>query len=199
MPRRGNAPGNSAVRGYSRTAIFRTNRNIYNRMSDALERLKSSITEHHRRNIKARYVMSVRNIFGNLLPINTIKSFDKLKIAYNAVKAERNLSHTRILRTRNPNNVRLVNGRIVVINPGNIIYKENIKNNIKRYKAGNRRALNKWNLNSLAGVNWNIFGGEKPFIKINGVWYRTENLSTPLTKKNIIENINLNSARLRTL
>jgi hypothetical protein len=105
MTRRGNAPGNSAVRGYNRAAIFRNDRNIYNRMTNALRRINASASNSYKRNIKARYVMSVRHIFQDLLPVDTVKTFNKLKNAYNAARA-----------WKNRNNIR------IVINPGNNIY-----------------------------------------------------------------------------
>ena len=198
MPRRSNAPGNSAFRGYSRAAVFRNNRDVYNRMTHALQRIRAAESNNHRRNIKARYVMSVRNKFPDLLPSDTMKTFNKLKNSYNAAKAWKNTGRTRLVTTSNPN-IGLVNGRTVVINPGNrVSYKNNIiKNNIKKYKAGNTSALNKWKVNNLASLNWNLSGGEMPFKfnKTRGMWFRSGNMTRPLTKNMIIENIRFISLR----
>jgi hypothetical protein len=190
-------PGNSAVRAYSRAAVFRNNRTVYTGMTNALRNLLTAESNNHRRNIKTKYVMSVRRKFPDLLPIDTMKTFDKLKNAYNAAKAWKNPGRTRLVTTSNPNNIRIVNGRTVVINPGNnISYKNNsLKNNIKKYKAGNRSALNKWKLANLASLNWGSFAGEKPYIFVNRVWYRSSNTSRPLTKNMILENLNFISPR----
>jgi hypothetical protein len=50
-----------------------------------------------------------------------MKTFNKLKNAYNAAKAWKNAGRTRVVTTSNPNNIRIINGRVVVINPGNTI------------------------------------------------------------------------------
>jgi hypothetical protein len=74
-------------------------------MTNALRRINASASNSYKRNIKARYVMSVRHIFQDLLPVDTVKTFNKLKNAYNAARA-----------WKNRNNIR------IVINPGNNIY-----------------------------------------------------------------------------
>jgi hypothetical protein len=119
MPRRTNLPGNSAVRGFNRVAVFRSNRNVYNGMTHTLRRLAGANNNNQRRGIKTDYVMHVRHKFPGLLAFNSIKSFDKLKAAYNAA---RNYTNTSIRRRGNNNNIPMVlsNGRIV-INPGNRI------------------------------------------------------------------------------
>ena len=90
-------------------------------MTNALRRINASVSNNHKRNIKARYVVSVRNVFQDLLPFDTMKTFNKLKNAYNAAKAWKNAGRTRVVTTSNPNNIRIINGRVVVINPGNTI------------------------------------------------------------------------------
>ncbi len=81
-------------------------------------------------------------------------------------------------------------------------YKRNrINKNVKKYKAGNRTALNKWSIPNLAwwakNTNWMNYGNGPPFIKRGGKWVNIGNLQ-PVTKQNVLNMIrtlrnNLNS------
>ena len=184
--------------GTNRREIFRRRRNLYARMTNAIRNVNAQSTNQYKNLVRIQFVIRVRNNFPDLREVGNIKSWEKLYKAYAAVRNERktrvlntNLSPSRFaLAKSNKGNTR------VLINPGNrngsarVSY-ENIKKNIEKYKRGNRAALNKWMLNNLVRVNWNM-AGERPYTFKNGVWYRAENTVRPLTKNMILENINLN-------
>lgn len=70
-------------------------------------------------------------------------------------------------------------------------YKRNQMNkNVKKYKAGNRTALNKWSIPNLAWwakhTNWMNYGLGAPFIKRGGRWVNRRNLQ-PVTKQNVLD------------
>jgi hypothetical protein len=69
--------------------------------------------------------------------------------------------------------------------------KQAINNNVELFRHGNRRALNKWTIPNLAwwaGSSYMAINGS-PYIKRGGRWYPYGS-ERPLTKQNILENIN---------
>lgn len=65
--------------------------------------------------------------------------------------------------------------------------------NVVRYKAGNTRALNKWSVYNLAwwADSSHLAVNGPPYVRRGGKLYRPESSNRPLTKRDILYNINL--------
>jgi len=151
---------------------------------------------------------------GNSLPMGPNRAWAKLYEAYRIVRNIRNKEMKRRAAEKEKRRSRSVtmnsnsqfalaknknNFFTVVVNPGNKNAKVNlvnIKNNIRKYIAGNKSALNKWPFQNLIKVKWISMNGTNTYRYENNGWYRTNGGSGPVTKTMILENINLGNARI---
>lgn len=216
MPRRSNLPGNRAAREHARIQFLINNPGIFNRIRN----INMMRNPSQKQNAIVGLVMATRlsQLNSTYLPIGTFNVWRKLHEAYNIVRNIRNRERQRRAaerERRRPRQVSASNAKrlalalnntgfsTVVLNPGNNkgnakVKLVNIKNNIRKYIAGNKNALKKWPLNNLVRVNWNRMGGNLPFYQNNNGRWRRVNGNTLLTKELVLENINLGSARLRS-
>lgn len=206
MTRRGNQPGNRAVREHARIQYMMNNtpfiqvRNI-NMIRNPL----------HKKNAITMFVTRARRNLGSHLPFQMNNAWQKLHEAYNIARGIRNRERQQREAERERRRPRRVTGNgfalaknknnffTVVVNPGNKNAKVNlvnIKNNIRKFIAGNRTALNKWPFQNLIKVKWISRNGQHTYNYRNGSWYRTNGGAGPVTKNMIIENINLGNARV---
>lgn len=208
MTRRGNLPGNQAAREHARIQFMLRNRVAFNRVQN-INRMRNPIEKS---NAITMFVLHARQSLRPHLPIGTHNAWRKLHEAYNIVRninnrerrqraLDKEKHRPRRVTVNNAARLSLTNNLFtVVVNPGNRNAKVNlvnIKNNIRKYIAGNKTALNKWPFENLIRVKWNTSRtGTNLYRYINGAWYRVNGGTGPVTKNMILENINLGNARL---